>query len=161
RAMVWRLDRDGLRPIAFSGIGADRVEEMRAIVVPVDHGSMPGRALAARRALHVHDALADQGLVVARDYLRSGKVRTVISVPLLRQGTPIGAITASRTTVSPFDSKQIALVETFADQAVIAIENTRLVSELRESLQQQTATAEVLKAISRSALDLQAVLNAL
>src|SRR5262249_1117098 len=119
--------------------------------------------------VQVEDVATDPELSAAAHALsRAGNVHTVLAVPLLLKGHPIGAITLTRTRVAPFDDKQVALVESFADQAVIAIENSRLFEaeqaskrELTEALEQQTATADVLKVISRSALDVQKVLDAL
>ena len=113
--------------------------------------------------VHVPDVLADPEYVLsgAQQAQKIGGYRAALGVPLLRKGDIVGVIFVSKTAPQPFTDKQIEVVTTFADQAVIAIENTRLVNELRESLQQQTATADVLKVISRSAFDLPTVLRTL
>jgi two-component system, NtrC family, sensor kinase len=129
--------------------------------------SLIGRTALERKTVHIPDCLTDPEYA-ALDYQTAGQYRTMLGVPLLRESVPIGVIGLMRAAVRPFTDKQIELVTTFADQAVIAIENVRLFDEvqartedLRESLQQQTATADVLKVISRSAFDLQVVLQTL
>jgi GAF domain-containing protein len=135
-----------------------------------DRTSASGRAIADRQPVHVHDVQAAEGLEfpMARAMSLVDGCRTLLSAPLLREGEAIGAIALRRSEAHPFSDKQVALLQTFADQAVIAIGNVRLFDEvqaktrdLEESLQQQTATADVLKVISRSAFDLQTVLDTL
>ena len=160
--LIYRQDGDIYRVAASFGHSAEFLEKMKQSPIYQDRGSATGRAVLERRVVHIPDTLADA------DYrwgvnIRSEKEmhRTILAAPMLKGDAIIGVIVIWRTQIQPFNDKQIAVLSNFTDQAVIAIENARLVSELHESLQQQTATADVLKIISRSAFDLQPVLEAL
>jgi len=156
-AVIHRIDGDKLRSGARYGLLPTRrgSEPLTAI----DRGSIPGRAVIDRRTLHIHDLAAEPKDELLAPFARSLGVRTVLATPLLREGIPIGTIHIRRMEVRPFTEKQIKLLETFAAQAVIAIENVRLFNELKESLEQQTATSEILGVIASSPTDIQPVLN--
>ena len=166
RSFIFRFDGEYLRVVATYNTSA----EIRAFVE--QNPILPGRASATARAaleqrtVHVLDAQTDPEYTYGSRQVEP--FRTILTVPMLKANQMLGVILVYRLEVRPFTNSQIALLETFADQAVIAIENVRLFDEvqsrtedLRESLQQQTATADVLKTISRSSVDLETVLDTL
>ena len=158
--IIRRREGDDYPLAATFGLTVQQREHFASYSPKPDRGSVFGRAILEGRTIHVPDVLADpqysrprlQGFV---------SVRAGLGVPLIREGNVIGVFTLQRREPQPFSQKQIELVTSFADQAVIAIENTRLLSELRELLQQQTATADVLKVISRSPGELEPVFQAM
>jgi GAF domain-containing protein len=160
-AIVVLRDGDDLRPSAHYGpipLGRDRW--------PNDRTSISGRTIADRATVHLRDVLSDEGadFPTAQEMCRRDGVGTMLAVPMLRESEAVGTIVLRRAEVNPFTDKQIALLQTFADQAVIAIGNVRLFEEvqaktrdLTESLEQQTATSEVLEVISASPGELEPV----
>ena len=161
-AVLTRSDGDHLRMVANHGFppAYEAHQRSRGLIPRVpDSPSAGQRAWHERRAVHIHDAATVPGYPEAS--LRLANQRTTLAVPLMRDGEPIGTLSLARQRVEPFTDRQIELVSTFADQAVIAIENTRLINEQREALEQQTATAEVLGVINASPGDLTPVFQAM
>jgi len=158
-AAVWRVDGDVLRLAAH--FGPIRMKLVRGEGQALTRGTPPGRAVVDGQTIHVHDIAreVDKEYPEIKEILKKINQRTTLATPLLREGVSVGAILIRRTEVRPFSDKQIKLLETFADQAVIAIENARLFHELSEALEQQTATSEILGVIASSPTDIQPVLD--
>jgi GAF domain-containing protein len=156
---------DGFRAVAMHGAPPSyKASRLHALIRPGPNTGL-GRTVQTRDVVQIEDIAADLGYS-ERDPMRVaavelGGIRTLLSVPMLKEQEVIGAITIYREVVRPFADKQVNLVRNFAAQAVIAIENTRLLNELRQSLEQQTATAEVLRVISSSPGELEPVFNAM
>ena len=153
---VRQLDGEFLRVVAHYGETAEEVALLQSRPGRVGVSTSTSRAFSEQKAIQIADATAERG--PSSLAARRG-ARTLLSVPLLREGTAIGVIVIWRDIVEPFTERQVALVETFADQAVIAIENVRLFQELKEALEQQTATSEILGVIASSPTEIQPVLD--
>src|SRR5216683_421856 len=173
-ALIHRLEGEGMRRVAHRGtmtsaVGSD--------VLPVTRDTPSGRAICEQRTIHIDDILEEFArgeYLEARGLQQATGFRTILSIPLVRENAVIGVIVIRRVEVRPFTEKQMQLVKTFADQAVIAIENVRLFKELEEknralteahaqvteTLEQQTATSEILRVISSAHTDVQPVMNA-
>ena len=158
--LVIRFDGELLHLAAQYNVDPERLAAVReAYPRPPSRGALSGRAILTRDVVHVPDVSKDPEYTLPA--ATTIGYRSVVAVPMMHQGVPLGTILVARDVVAPFSDAHIALIQTFADQAVIAIENVRLFNETKEALEQQTATSEVLKVISRSTFDLAPVLHTL
>ena len=167
KSVIFRLEKGVYRFVAACGASSPYVEIERATPILPGPGTVVGRAAMSRRAVRIDDVLIDP-LYEKKADARIGGFRSAIGVPLMRENDPIGVLALARSRVDPFTTGEIELTRTFADQAVIAIENARLFEaeqrrtrELTEALEQQTATSEVLQIISSSPGELEPVFDAM
>ena len=157
--MIFQHDGELMRLAAADGPTPAFVDYVRANPIQPNPGSVTGRAAMEARTIHVLEVENDPEYVYGGRSLE--RYRTIVAVPLMRDGTPVGVFTLWRHHVQAFTIRQIALVETFADQAVVAIENARLFKETQEALERQTATADILKVIASSPTDARPVFEAI
>src|SRR5262249_34860914 len=167
QAFIFQRDGELYRVAANYGWSREFEDWVGRNPLSATRGSITGLAALEGRPVHIPDVLADPEYT-ATEHQRRGGYRTILVVPMLREGSPIGVFALTRLNVLPFSDKQIDLITTFADQAVIAIENVRLFDEvqartreLSEALEQQTGTSEVLQVISRSPGELEPVFQAM
>jgi GAF domain-containing protein len=158
-ARIWLAEGEQVRHAA--GFGDMLMPVSLGEAMPLRRGTVVGRAILDRKTLHIEDVTAAEDFAEGREmHVRSG-AKTFLAVPLLREDRALGLIMLRRKEVRPFTDKQVGLLKTFAHQAAIAIENVRLFNETRESLERQTATAEILKVIAASPSDVQPVFDAI
>src|SRR5712692_5647556 len=156
-ASILQADGGVFRVVAYRG--ASRLKDFEG--TPVSRGSVAGRAILDGQVVHVHNITeeSEAEFSVSKALVQHFGHSTMLATPLLRKGTSIGAIFVRRTKVRPFSDGEISLLQTFADQAVIAIENVRLFTELEARNRDLTATSEILRAISSSPTDIQPVFD--
>ncbi|MGH8432070.1 MAG: GAF domain-containing protein, partial [Solimonas sp.] len=159
QAYMYHREEELHHLVAAYGLSPEGETYVRTHPFQVGRGTASGRVVLERRPVHIEDVLEDPEYTYTGGQSAAG-FRTMLGLPLLREDTLIGVFVLSRTQVEPFTPREIELANSFADQAVIAIENARLFEELRESLDQQTASAQILQVISQSPTDVAPVLDA-